>query len=285
MSCVDDYIFRLKRDFPQIKKVIYFLFILKLDMNHLRLKCPKCGNIIEIKDTGEMPLRVVCGKCGGRFILKEKRKKEEEQYKKMIEEMRKRDKERDERKRKRIEEQEREEQRIMAFEEKQRRKGLIKFVDKFGEGKWGMQEDVEKWKREDEEKREKEKLINRVIAEIKDFKPARKQLELEYNYQLNLHGYLSKTFPSARIEEQRGSSRPDIVIDNIAIEIKGPTKSQDLATIADKCIRYGEHFPDGIIIVLFEVEVNDRRYKEWLEGIKKYFPQVEVIRKVEVIRM
>jgi hypothetical protein len=89
---------------------------------------------------------------------------------------------------------------------------------------------------------------------------------------------LSKTFPSARIEEQRGSSRPDIVIDNIAIEIKGPTKSQDLKTIADKCMRYGEHFPDGIIIVLFEVKVNDRYYKEWLEGIKKYFPQVEVIR-------
>ena len=42
-------------------------------MTHLRLKCPKCGNIIEIEDTGERPLRVVCGKCGGRFIMREKK--------------------------------------------------------------------------------------------------------------------------------------------------------------------------------------------------------------------
>lgn len=122
-------------------------------------------------------------------------------------------------------------------------------------------------------------MINRIIAEIEDFKPAREHLRLEYNYQLNLYGWLNKTFPTAKIEKQRGSSRPDIVIDDIAIEIKGPTKSRDLTTIADKCMRYGKKFPDELIIVLFEVETSNRFYEEWRDGIKEKYPQVKVIRK------
>ena len=47
-------------------------------MAHLRLKCPKCGNIIEIEETGEKAQRVVCDKCGGMFILKDKPKEEYE---------------------------------------------------------------------------------------------------------------------------------------------------------------------------------------------------------------
>ena len=140
--------------------------------------------------------------------------------------------------------------------------------------------EVKKWKRAEKEKEDKKKLINRIIAEIDDFKPAREHLGLEYNYQLNLHGWLNKTFPTAKIEKQRGSSRPDIVIDDIAIEIKGPTKSRDLTTIADKCMRYGKKFPDGIIIALFEADhVNNRLYKEWVEAMKEQYSQVKVIRK------
>ena len=43
-----------------------------------RIRCPKCGNIIEIEYTGENDQRVVCNKCGSRFILRNKPKVENE---------------------------------------------------------------------------------------------------------------------------------------------------------------------------------------------------------------
>ena len=111
-----------------------------------------------------------------------------------------------------------------------------------------------------------------IVQEIKSYVPPREKLKLEYNYQLGLHGYLSKTFPQARIEKSKGSSRPDIIIDNFAIEIKGPTRNSDLSTIADKVLRYKLHWKK-IIIVLFEIEVKARRYNEWKEGILRV-PQI-----------
>jgi len=119
---------------------------------------------------------------------------------------------------------------------------------------------------------------NQVWQAIEEFKPAKEKLKHEYNYQLNLHGYLKAKFPSAVIEKPKGSSRPDIVIDDIAIEIKGPTRENELKTIADKCMRYPQHF-NNLIIVLFEVEVNQRRYDEWIRGMKRTFPQAIIIRK------
>jgi hypothetical protein len=118
----------------------------------------------------------------------------------------------------------------------------------------------------------KKSELDIIIKEIKSYKPPREKLKLEYNYQLGLHGYLSKTFPQAKIEKSKGSSRPDIIIDNFAIEIKGPTRSSDLSTIADKILRYKLHWKK-IIIVLFEIEVKDRRYNEWKEGILR-IPQI-----------
>lgn len=123
----------------------------------------------------------------------------------------------------------------------------------------------------------KSSLFNEVVNEINHFKPARKYRN-EFSYQVELVGYLKSKFPNADIEQQRGSSRPDIVINHIAIEVKGPTKSQDLKTIPDKCMRYYQHFEE-FIIVLFEVEVNNQFYYEWEKGIITGYPNVKIIRK------
>jgi len=163
------------------------------------------------------------------------------------------------------------------FEEEQKAKGLIKFVDRFGNERWGKPNEVDKWRKEDEKAREKEKLINQVVETIKGFKPARKYKN-EFPYQVELAGYLKSKFPHVNIEQQRGSSRPDIVIGNIAIEVKGPTRNQDLKTIADKCMRYYQHFGE-LIIVLFEIDVYEPRYEEWEKGMKNTFPNVRIIRK------
>ena len=74
------------------------------------------------------------------------------------------------------------------------------------------------------------------------------------------------------------STRPDIITRGVAIEIKGPTSMRDLQTIADKCLRYPQYFPNGMICVLFNVSITDQLYFDWLNGMKRDFPDVKVIR-------
>ena len=49
--------------------------------------------------------------------------------------------------------------------------------------------------------------------------------------------------------------------------------------IADKCLRYHHHFKK-MIVVLFNIRTKTQRfYDEWEDGLKKYFPDVVVIKK------
>lgn len=164
-----------------------------------------------------------------------------------------------------------------VYEEEQKAKGFVKFVDRFGYERWGEPNEVEEWKKEDEEAKEKEKLVNQIVGEIGDFKQSQNYRD-EFPYQIELVGFLKSKFSNADIEQQKGSSRPDIVVGDVAIEVKGPTRTADLKTIADKCMRYCQHFKE-LIIVLFEVDVYERRYEEWEKGMKNTFPNVKIIRK------
>jgi hypothetical protein len=97
-------------------------------------------------------------------------------------------------------------------------------------------------------------------------------------YHTELQGYLKAKFPEALFEFQIGASRPDIVIGDIAIEVKGPTRSQDLDTLARKCMKYGQHY-QHLTMVLFEPQFSQNEFTETETGLKKYFPQVELITK------
>ena len=148
--------------------------------------------------------------------------------------------------------------------------------------------EILKEEKEREKKRKPEKELSRiaknqsnefkkVVDLMKQFKPSRDYKE-EYGYHTELQGWLKAHFKTSEVEHTTGSSRPDIVIDgNIAIEVKGPTRSQDLKTIADKCIRYTQHY-EHFAVILFNVEVNEGLYQEWLTGINNKFPDVEIIR-------
>ena len=122
-------------------------------------------------------------------------------------------------------------------------------------------------------------LLQELINTIGEYRPI-KPFKNELLYHTNLYTYLcEKITGEIGFEEQRGSSRPDIVVGDIAIEIKGPTDRHGLMTIADKINRYSQYF-DHVIVVLFEVEVYDRYYHEWHEGIvNQYQNQVTIIRK------
>jgi len=123
-----------------------------------------------------------------------------------------------------------------------------------------------------------EQLYYQVVDAIKEFKPSKKWSH-EEGYHAELQRELKNHFKNAMVEIQKGSSRPDIVIDDIAIEVKGPTGASELETIPNKVMRYGLHFRKALIIVLFDLRASDRYYKEWLEALKRQFPEVEVIKK------
>jgi hypothetical protein len=120
-------------------------------------------------------------------------------------------------------------------------------------------------------------LFLEVEKAVREFRPLRKY-DKEIFYQDSLASWLRSKFPDTDIEVSRGSTRPDIVVEGIAIEVKGPTFEKDLQTISDKCMRYRQYFPQGLICVLFSVYVNQHRYNDWEQGMEKTFPDVKIIK-------
>ena len=117
---------------------------------------------------------------------------------------------------------------------------------------------------------------SKLIKYIKDYVPPR-NFSLEEMFQSGLYAWLQQIFPDLQYEEQRGSSRPDLSWKDIAIEVKGPTSHRDLQSVADKYLRYKKHFAGGLIVVMFDLQVSDRLFKEWRDAFTKEYPQVVLI--------
>jgi hypothetical protein len=122
-----------------------------------------------------------------------------------------------------------------------------------------------------------ERELKNIIDLIQKFIPD-SRWRLEKDYHENLYYYLKQYYPDILKEYQKGSSRPDIVIDHTAIEIKGPTSSKDLDTIASKLLRYPHHF-DHIILVLFDLRTSSIYYDEWQKGLQRAHPDTIIILK------
>jgi len=161
------------------------------------------------------------------------------------------------------------------YAESQRQRGLEEYRTTEGKIVWVPQEQLEEVARRDREEAEARMLVNRLTSHIEAFTPLRDYAN-EWDYHRELQIHIKAVFPDARIEVQTGASRPDIVVQNIAIEVKGPTYSKDLQTIADKLVRYSLHY-NTVVVVLFNVQVSDRRYDEWVEGIMRQFGDVRII--------
>lgn len=129
-----------------------------------------------------------------------------------------------------------------------------------------------------QEKVELEKLPERLRnlqEKIIKFIPLRNYSK-EEPYQLELAWFLKNNYETLNIEVSKNYTRPDIVIDDIAIEIKGPTTMNELKTIPDKIIRYLKHW-DVLYIVLFNVNIVDDPeknkviFEEWKQDIYETF--------------
>ncbi|MGD0535422.1 MAG: hypothetical protein ABR999_08290 [Methanoregula sp.] len=169
------------------------------------------------------------------------------------------------------------EKQMREFEKQQNNLGLIKYTDRFGKILWGTPAELELWKQKEDEEKIKDLLINKIVNAIEKFCPTR-NWEYEDGYHKELLGYLKHDFPDIKYEFQMGSSRPDLVIQNIAIEIKGPTDNAALETLTTKCLKYSKYY-DHLIMVLFNPQFSEKNFKEIQAGINQYFPHVKIIRK------
>lgn len=122
-----------------------------------------------------------------------------------------------------------------------------------------------------------EDYFTRVVEAVEEFEPSMRYSS-ELGYHAELQGWLRARFSESRVEVWSGSSRPDIVVGSVAVEVKGPTTGRDLATVTDKLLRYSSYY-DRIIVVLFDLQVSRRRLEEWLRGMERSFPNVKVILK------
>ena len=182
---------------------------------------------------------------------------------------------------------EEERRRREAFEARQRAKGLEKFVDGGGRERWGTQEEVSSWKKEEELFSREEIFFNEVLGAIQEFQPKWRYDVNEQYFHDNLFSYLSGKFSNSRYpvrhEPTIDESRPDIDIGKIAIEVKGPTTIQDLKTLPDKILKYID--PDDpkkwerMIIVLFDPLYLPENFLAMKQRIKKMWPKVEIIEK------
>lgn len=139
---------------------------------------------------------------------------------------------------------------------------------------------VHRFAREKHAQKKLPQKVQEMASVIRDFKPSRSFLN-EAPYARELTGYLRREYGESAIEEQKGSSRPDIVANHVAIEVKGPTRRRELETIASKLLRYSRNFPN-IVVVLFEMDPrlkNSEYYQEWKQGIRKSHPDVEIVEK------
>ena len=126
-----------------------------------------------------------------------------------------------------------------------------------------------------EEEKNKPNFILGLKNKIKSFTPSQKHKKEEL-YQMELLWYLKNDYQNAVIEETKSFSRPDITIDDIAIEIKWPTNMSWLQTIPDKINKYLNRW-NYLFIVLFDINIVNYKTKE--ENMKIYEEKKEEILK------
>lgn len=116
---------------------------------------------------------------------------------------------------------------------------------------------------------------DKVIKRIEAFTPSRNYAS-EEGYQGELQGWLKSEFPKAKVENRTGSSRPDIAIGDIAIEVKGPTDDSAIDSLGTKCLKYTQYY-NQLVFVLFDKRYSEDNFAEVMKGIKRHFPNVRVI--------
>jgi hypothetical protein len=120
-------------------------------------------------------------------------------------------------------------------------------------------------------------LFERLVRATEEFTPSTNWIN-ESGYQAELYSVLKQSFPEISVNPQKDSSTPDLVIEDIGIEVKGPTDGGELRTLPDECLRYSPHY-QSLIFVLFKPEFTELLYEEICDGISRTYSNIKIIRK------
>ncbi len=115
--------------------------------------------------------------------------------------------------------------------------------------------------------------LSKIEAELRSFRPFRSSKELGYHKALA--GFLQKEFPHVQVEVRFVHGRPDIVIDDVAIEVKGPTKNSTLTNLPGKAALYLGAYRH-LFMVLFEPEYDPATFQQISKDLNRN-PNVTVI--------
>jgi len=126
-------------------------------------------------------------------------------------------------------------------------------------------------------KNEEPSVLDQIIRAIESFVPST-VWNNEEGYHAELFSVLKQSFPEVSVDPQKDSSRPDLLIQEIGIEIRGPTDAAELKSLPDECLRYSPHY-QNLIFVLFKPEFTELLYKEITDGITRTYPNVRIVRK------
>jgi hypothetical protein len=139
--------------------------------------------------------------------------------------------------------------------------GITCYTDIRGAIRWGTNDEILKWREDDQKEKELDNYCDILIDKIKEFN-IDKRFDREDPYKQQLRGHLAKEYPQSKVEVQTDDARPDIEIDKdkIAIEVKGPTTTAALSTLYEKCKKYSRYYR-RVVFVLFEPEYNEDRYE------------------------
>lgn len=117
---------------------------------------------------------------------------------------------------------------------------------------------------------DRENNLPKIVSDIES-KILKFESLTDYNnelwYHTDLARFLKQYYPNLTVELEVNYKRPDIVIDNIAIEVKWPTRMSDLKTIPDKINSYLKEW-DFLIIVLFNIDIVGYNEEKNIEAYK-----------------
>lgn len=92
-----------------------------------------------------------------------------------------------------------------------------------------------------------------------------------YEYLRSKYGEKVKFAP-----HMQSGIKPDIVIDDIAIEVKGPTGANELDNLISKCANWSDDYKK-IIFVLFAPSYRQQTLEQKKSIIKKRFPEIKTV--------
>jgi len=123
--------------------------------------------------------------------------------------------------------------------------------------------------------RKRDELFERVCKAIKEYVPPPRHSPIEIAYHWALFEYLRSKFGNKVELETRmeDGARPDITIDHVAIEVKGPTGAGDLDTLITKCWKFSQHYKN-IIFVLFAPKYRPQKLEQVKAEIRKRYPEI-----------